>query len=73
MPYSLVFVFNRLIERGLARGSPAIVRGKEEEEEKLRAMRVLLEEVTRWVGVVRGLERAHVVPGGDGSVLEGEE
>jgi hypothetical protein len=51
-------------------GSSAIIRGSEEEE-RLKSMPIVLEEVPRWVEGVPGLEEALVVPGGDRSVREG--
>lgn len=41
LSHFLVVAFNRLIEKGLPRGSKAIIRGREEEE-RLRARPVLL-------------------------------
>ncbi|KAH9906603.1 hypothetical protein F4778DRAFT_587231 [Xylariomycetidae sp. FL2044] len=51
LPYYLTVAFNRLIERGLPRGSPAIIMGDEEERE-LRERPVVLEREPSWVAQV---------------------
>ncbi|KAI0161735.1 hypothetical protein GGR52DRAFT_137179 [Hypoxylon sp. FL1284] len=51
LPYYMIRAFNRLIERGLPRGSPAILAGDEMERE-LRARPVVLEEEPAWAAKV---------------------
>ena len=65
LPYYLVTAFNRLIERGLPRGSPAIIPG-EEAEDKLRACKVVLEEEPKWAVKVPKVEQTLVIPGQSG-------
>ncbi|SPQ27449.1 a14003f9-e6b6-41dc-af9e-575aa099f14d [Thermothielavioides terrestris] len=70
LPYYLVIAFNRLIERGLPRGSPAIIAGAAAEEE-LRAREVVLEQEPPWAAKVPPLPNALTIP--DGSNREPEE
>ncbi|KAH6612922.1 hypothetical protein B0J18DRAFT_470273 [Chaetomium sp. MPI-SDFR-AT-0129] len=72
IPSLLVTAFNRLIERGLPRGSPSIITGVEMEEE-LRRRPVVLETEPAWVGRVPALREVLVLPGPGGEVAEGEE
>lgn len=60
-PFYLVTAFNRLIERGLPRGSPAIILTNEVEEE-LRAREIRLEEEPQWASLVPRLEKSLVIP-----------
>lgn len=66
LPYYLVHAFNRLIQRGLPRGCPAIITSVEEEEE-LRSRAEVLEKEPGWVTRVPKLEKALVIPSRDGS------
>ncbi|KAK3941337.1 hypothetical protein QBC46DRAFT_382951 [Diplogelasinospora grovesii] len=61
LPYYLVTAFNRLIERGLPRGSPAIIAGAAAEEE-LRGRDVVLEEEPSWVAKVPALPQTLIIP-----------
>ncbi|KAI0110319.1 hypothetical protein GGR51DRAFT_547591 [Nemania sp. FL0031] len=61
LPYYLCKAFNRLIERGLPRGSPAIIAGDEMERE-LRARPVVLEEEPEWASKVPSLAKTLVIP-----------
>ncbi|KAF2965018.1 hypothetical protein GQX73_g8557 [Xylaria multiplex] len=61
LPYYLCKAFNRLIERGLPRGSPAIIAGDEVERE-LRARPIVLEEEPEWVLKVPSLAETLVIP-----------
>ncbi|KAK4238324.1 hypothetical protein C8A03DRAFT_43924 [Achaetomium macrosporum] len=70
LPYYLVTAFNRLIERGLPRGSPAIIAGAAAEEE-LRAREVVLEQEPSWAAEVPALSNALTIP--DRSNKEPEE
>lgn len=65
LPYYLAHAFNRLIQRGLPRGCPAII--SMEEEVKLRRRAEVLEREPGWVGRVPRLERTLVIPCRDGS------
>lgn len=65
LPHYLVIAFNRLAERGLPRGSPAIITGIEEED-KLRAQEVKLETEPEWTKHVPRLEKALVIPSDTG-------
>ncbi|KAI1409320.1 hypothetical protein F5Y13DRAFT_92261 [Hypoxylon sp. FL1857] len=67
LPYYLVKAFNRLIERGLPRGSPAIIAGDEAERE-LRAKAVVLEEEPAWVSKVPPLTETLTIPTLSGDV-----
>ncbi|GAB1314234.1 hypothetical protein MFIFM68171_04444 [Madurella fahalii] len=57
LPYYLVTAFNRLIERGLPRGSPAIIAGAAAEEE-LRGREVVLEQEPSWAAKGPALSNA---------------
>lgn len=65
LPYYLVTAFNRLIERGLPRGSPAVIAGNEAEAE-LRSRPIVLEEEPAWGMKVPKLEQTLVIPGRSG-------
>ncbi|KAI0147577.1 hypothetical protein GGR57DRAFT_247386 [Xylariaceae sp. FL1272] len=65
LPFYLCKAFNRLIERGLPRGSPAIIAGNEELEE-LRSRPIVLEKEPEWVARVPPLAERLVLPGLDG-------
>lgn len=67
LPYYLTHAFNRLIERGLARGSPAIIISSAVEEE-LKSLPVVLEKEPAWVAGVPKLDKTLVLPCTDGSV-----
>lgn len=67
LPYYLVVAFNRLIERGLPRDSPAIITSEEMEEE-LRARPIVREEEPSWVREVPKLEQTLVIPKKSGEV-----
>jgi hypothetical protein len=61
LPYYLVIAFNRLIERGLPRGSPGIIAGDAAEDE-LRSRPVILEEEPSWAAKVPALSHPLVIP-----------
>ncbi|KAH6631712.1 hypothetical protein F5144DRAFT_592659 [Chaetomium tenue] len=61
LPYYLMTAFNRLIERGLPRGSPAIVAGNAAED-ALRRRKIVLEEEPSWVAKVPPLPQPLVIP-----------
>jgi hypothetical protein len=63
LPSYLVTAFNRLIERGLPRDSPAIIAGPEVEAE-LRSRKVVLEEEPSWAAKVPPLPQTLVIPNG---------
>lgn len=65
IPYYLMITFNRLIERGLPRNSPAIIAGPEMEA-RLRPQPVVLEEEPSWTSRVPKLEQILVIPDEDG-------
>jgi hypothetical protein len=65
LPHYLVRAFNRLIQRGLPRGSPAIIGPKEEEE--LRSRPIILEEEPPWAAKVPALAQTLVIPDPDGN------
>ncbi|KAI1379359.1 hypothetical protein F4677DRAFT_329249 [Hypoxylon crocopeplum] len=67
MPYYLAKAFNRLIERGLPRGSPAIIAGDEAERE-LRAKAVILEEEPAWVAKVPPLRETLTILSNSGEI-----
>ncbi|KAI1129183.1 hypothetical protein F5Y10DRAFT_158728 [Nemania abortiva] len=71
LPFYLCKAFNRLIERGLPRGSPAIIAGDEVERE-LRARPVVLEEEPEWVFKVPALAETLVIPRRGGEEPEEE-
>lgn len=64
-PRLLTKAFNRLIERGLPRGSPAIIMGDEGLEELASRPRIL-EAVPSWCEHVPKLEQTLVIPSADG-------
>lgn len=70
IPSLLVLAFNRLIKKGLPRGSPAIIMPHVEEE--LSRKPVVLETQPAWVGRVQGLKKRLVIPGPHGEVPEKE-
>lgn len=61
LPSYLVMAFNRLIERGLPRGSPAIIIDTAVEEE-LSARAIVLETEPDWVAKVPALAQTLVIP-----------
>lgn len=61
LPQYLTVAFNRLIERGLPRGSPAIIAGIEAEK-ALKARPVILEEIPQWSTEVPALDKTLVIP-----------
>ncbi|KAI1174932.1 hypothetical protein F4777DRAFT_579522 [Nemania sp. FL0916] len=61
LPYYLCKAFNRLIERGLPRGSPGIIAGDEVERE-LRSRPVVLEKEPEWASKVSPLAERLVIP-----------
>lgn len=61
LPTYLCLAFNRLIERGLPRGSPAIIAGPEAELE-LRKKPHVLEDVPRWTRAVPRLQSELIIP-----------
>lgn len=61
LPFYLVKAFNRLIERGLPRDSPAIIASPAVEEE-LRRREVILEEEPSWVAQVPALQQTLIIP-----------
>ncbi|KAI1161916.1 hypothetical protein F5B18DRAFT_418583 [Nemania serpens] len=65
LPFYLCKAFNRLIERGLPRGSPAIIAGEAELEE-LRSRPIVLEKEPEWAAKVPALMERIVLPGLDG-------
>ncbi|KAM0282712.1 hypothetical protein ACHAQH_002910 [Verticillium albo-atrum] len=60
LPFYLTVAFNRLIERGLARGSPTIITPAMEEE--LRKKPIVLEREPVWVASVPKLQKSLVIP-----------
>ncbi|KAK4152495.1 hypothetical protein C8A00DRAFT_16184 [Chaetomidium leptoderma] len=70
LPSYLVTAFNRLIERGLPRGSPGIIVSDAVEDE-LRSREVILEEEPSWVAKVPVLSQPLMIP--DASNKEPEE
>ncbi|CAH0051435.1 unnamed protein product [Clonostachys solani] len=67
LPTYLVTAFNRLIEKGLPRGSPAIIAGPKAEEE-LRARPRVLEKTPAWSQTVAPLSNQLIIPDGEGKV-----
>lgn len=61
LPYYLVTAFDRLIERGLLRGSPAIIAGNAAED-ALRRRKLVLEKEPSWVVKVPPLPQPLVIP-----------
>ncbi|KAI2624294.1 hypothetical protein GGR54DRAFT_569281 [Hypoxylon sp. NC1633] len=68
LPYYLTKAFNRLIERGLPRGSPAIIMGEDAEKE-LRERPVVLEQEPSWVAKVPPLPTTLTIPLPSGEIL----
>ncbi|KAJ4393004.1 hypothetical protein N0V93_002208 [Gnomoniopsis smithogilvyi] len=68
LPFYMVMAFNRLIQRGLPRGSPFIISTAMEDELKSRP--VVLEKEPAWVAGVAKLEKTLVIPDSDGNVPE---
>jgi hypothetical protein len=64
LPCYLVTAFNRLIERGLPRGSPAIIAGAAAEDE-LKDREVVLEEEPSWAAEVPALSHTLTIPDKD--------
>src|SRR5215469_5296298 len=71
IPHFLVLAFNRLIEKGLPRGSPAIL--SNEDIEELRSRPVVLEELPLWTACVAKLDESLVIPDMDGETPHEEE
>lgn len=67
IPHLLTKAFNRLIKRGLPRGSPAIIMGDEELDELASRPRIL-ETVPSWCARVPKLDKTLVIPGSDGAI-----
>lgn len=65
LPHYLVHAFNRLIERGLPRGSPAIITSIEAEND-LKGRPKVLEKEPEWVARVPRLEETLIIPCTDG-------
>jgi len=65
LPYFMVAEFNRLIEKGLPRGSPPIL--LDEDPDALRLKSVIFEEVPQLTSRVSKLEKKLVIPEPDGS------
>lgn len=65
LPFYLVVAFNRLIDRGLPRGSPAMIISDEMEEE-LKSRAKILEEEPLWAKEVPRLAETLVIPGASG-------
>ena len=66
----LVLAFNRLIERGLPRGSPAIITPKI--EERLKAQKRVLEREPKWATEVPRVQQTLVIPSSIGKRPEDE-
>lgn len=60
LPHYLIMAFNRLIEMGLPRGSPAIL--TPEIEASLKAQPIKLEEVPSWTAKVQPLDNVFTIP-----------
>ena len=60
IPHFLMIAFNRLIERGLPRGSPAIL--SDEDLEEMQSQQVVLEELPPWTARVAKLSKTLVIP-----------
>lgn len=70
MPEFLCAAFNRLIERGLPRGSPAII--SDEVEDELKSRPIILETLPAWAAKVPKLEQSLVIPNVDGTTPTAE-
>jgi len=68
LPNFMVAAYNRLIQKGLPRGSPAIL--LDDELDALRSKPVVLEEIPPWATRVPKLENKLVIPEPDGSEPE---
>lgn len=64
LTHYLVKAFNRLIERGLPRGCPAIIDA--DTEAKLRSQEVVFEQQPSWVKFVRRLDQPFTIPNASG-------
>ena len=71
IPQFLVLAFNRLIEKGLPRGSPPIL--SNEDIDELRSRPVVLEELPPWTARVTKLDKTLVIPDMDGKTPREEE
>jgi hypothetical protein len=71
IPHYLVMAFNRLIERGLPRDSPAIL--SDEDLEELQSRPVVLEELPPWTASVAKLNETLVIPDIDNETPREEE
>ena len=60
MPAYLVSAFNRLMERGLPRGSPAIL--SDEELNEVQSRPIVLEEPPKWSASVAKLDEVLIIP-----------
>lgn len=66
LPCYMAHAFNRLIERGLPRGSPAIIMGDAAEAE-LKSKPVVLEKEPKWTAHVPRLQKTLVIPERNGN------
>ncbi|KAH7188880.1 uncharacterized protein B0J16DRAFT_318526 [Fusarium flagelliforme] len=64
LTHYLVKAFNRLIERGLSRGCPAII--DTDTKAKLRSQEVVLKQQPSWVKFVRRLDEPFTIPNASG-------
>ena len=71
IPQFMIVAYNRLIELGLPRGSPAIIRDYEHEME-LKAQPVVLETLPAWATRVPRLKTTLLIPDGKGNEPEDE-
>lgn len=71
IPHYLMKAFNRMAERRLPRGSPAIITSREMEEE-LMSREIVRKEVPGWVKRMPRLEKTLVIPTDDGEVPDEE-
>ncbi|KAM0557118.1 hypothetical protein ACHAPJ_005381 [Fusarium lateritium] len=69
LTHYLIKAFNRLIERGLPRGCPAIITGAAAEAE-LRTRKVVLEQQPSWVKYVPRLNKSLTIPNSSGETPE---
>lgn len=65
LPHYMAHAFNRLIERGLPRGSPAMIMGDAAEAE-LKSRPVVLEKEPNWVTHVPRMQKTLVIPDQNG-------
>jgi hypothetical protein len=68
IPKFMIMAYNRLIEMGLQRDSPAII--TEEMEAEMKSRPKSLEEVPAWTLTVRPLKKTLTIPPSDGLVVE---